>query len=344
MSEQTVTVQTEAGNATISESQVGDNPQSSPETQPEAVQATEQAETVDTPEIDQNTREARMDAIAAKRLADIAAVNAKPENTDKDSGEEPDETPAPYKTLKVNGKEKPVKDEDELLKLAQKGLAADEKFAEASKLTKTSEQRIKELEEKLAQFDSATLPGKDGTKKEALPKDEPLVFTADSIDKAVYGGDEEGTKIREEMARRLSTNVDPTEIKNQVRKEMRIEAAIESVSSADPIAKQLLADDKMVQIVDQYSEMLLRLEPSLSEAENIAKACKQAHMHFPELVMPEQKPAMAPARQVAQTKQAHAAGNVSAPAQRINVAPEPLSAVQAQAQAKAELKRLRGLI
>lgn len=299
-----------------------------------ALEQPNEPEAPETPEPEINGREAKLEAIAAKRLADMQASEAETEQR-KPEAEEPK-----THTLKVSGEEQTVTD-DELRALAQKGLAADKKFEEAAALRKqTDSDRIKELEDKLAQLSAVSLPT-DATKP-ALPDDGPMQFTPETIDKVVFSGDEDSAQAREEMARRLNQQpVNPTEIKEQIRAEMRIEQAIDSVSESDPIAKQMLGDDKMRQVVDRYSGILLELEPNLSEAENIAKAAQQARLHFPELTPPQ--PAMTPAKQVAQTKQAHAAGNVTAPAQRINVAPEPLTEEQLRAQAKAQLRAGRGL-
>lgn len=114
----------------------------------------------------------------------------------------------PYAVLKVYGREVPVKSHEELIRLAQKGLAANEAFEEAARLRREAEERKRQSDAPPADAGGARrdAPAGDGNRG-ASPEqgggsgDDEKIDIAELTTALRYGEEEEAQKALEKLVR-----------------------------------------------------------------------------------------------------------------------------------------------
>jgi len=239
--------------------------------------------------------------------------------------------------VKVNGEDREI-DEEQYRSFVQKELSADEKFRAAAEERRVAEKALQDYQALLAQQANGQPPT--GVDQAAPPATgERQVFTPELVDQAFLNDDNQSVQARQEMANRLNAVQSPVDVVDQAIDEMDRRQALESVSDMDPTYKQLLTDPRMKVVTGYFSETLLQVNPGLSKKENLKRAADMARDQFPELPPLSQPPT--PVSRPTQTKQAHAAANVSTRSVRAPAAPEPMTEAEHRKRGLAQLRASR---
>lgn len=168
--------------------------------------------------------------------------------------------------LKINGSEV-ERDYDDVIADAQKVSAADERFRAAAAIAKENEM----LKAQLAQS-RTQLPHDVGVS--GLPHDVQQGITSETLNQAVLDGDEQAQQRL--LSRLNQPPLNEAQIAANIKQQIEVDLAIEKVSNADTVYKDILNDDIYRDIADRFSQQFAMEEPHLTAAENITKALEQA--------------------------------------------------------------------